>query len=156
MKPENLGNLTFFNGLGTADLQLLAPFFVPQSYDAGSTVFEQGDQADFLYLVVKGEVVIRYKPDDGPLMTVTRVLPGGVFGWSAAMQNPIYTSGACCVLDATTVRIRGADLRGLAEEHPTLGKVILDRLAAIIAERKKICQREVISMLENNLHQESG
>jgi CRP-like cAMP-binding protein len=153
MKPENLGNLAFFDGLGTADLQLLAPFFAPQSYAAGSTVFDQGDKADFLYLVVNGEVVIRYKPDDGPLMTVTRVLPGGVFGWSAAMNNPVYTSGASCTHETTTVRIRGADLRGLAEKHPTVGRIILDRLAAVIAERKKTCQVDVTSMLENNLRQ---
>lgn len=153
MKFETLSHLAFFEGLDPADLQLLAPFFAPQRFEAGAVVFEQGERADFLYLVVEGEVVIRYKPDDGPLMTVTRVLPGGVFGWSAAMGNPAYTSAAVCERPTSTIRILGADLRMLCDKHPAVGKVILDRLATVIAERTRARKAEVISMLANNFRQ---
>jgi CRP-like cAMP-binding protein len=151
MKVENLSHLIFFEGLSTADLQLLAPFFAPQNFLAGTTIFEQGDRADFLYLVVTGEVTIRYKPDDGPEMLVTRVLPGGVFGWSAAMGNPVYTSGASCVRDVSTLRVRSSDLRMLIDKHPAVGKIILDRLAAVIAERKKRVHANVSAILANGV-----
>jgi len=153
MKFEELERLAFFNGLGTADLKLLAPYFAPQAYPEGTTVFKQGDYAEYLYLVLLGEVVIHYKPDDGPLMTVTHVLPGGIFGWSAAMGNPAYTSGAVCLLDSHVIRIKGTDLRTLCNEHPKVGKIILDRLAAVIAERKQNQQGQVSSMLENGIRQ---
>ncbi len=151
MKLDDLACLEFFNGLSTADMQLLAPYFAPQSFPGNINIFEQGDQAFYLYLVIKGEVVIRYKPEDGPLMTVTRVQPGGIFGWSAAMGNPAYTSGAICAVDSDVIRIRGSDLRRLCDEHPKLGKVILDRLAAVIAERKASRQRSVTEMLANGI-----
>lgn len=155
MKSENLGDLAFFEGLGAADLRLLAPFFAPQAYESEMSVFDQGDRADFLYLVVKGEVVIHYKPDDGPMMIVTRVPPGGVFGWSAAMGNPVYTSGADCAHGTATVRIRGSDLRMLCKKHPAVGKIILDRLAAVIAERTKTRKMDVIGMLEKSISQQN-
>jgi Fe-S cluster biogenesis protein NfuA len=155
MKSENLGDLAFFEGLSDADLRLLAPFFAPQAYESGMTVFDQGDRADFLYLVVKGEVVIHYKPDDGPMMIVTRVPPGGVFGWSAAMGNPVYTSGADCTHETGTVRIRGLDLRMLCKKHQAVGKIILDRLAAVIAERTKTRKMDVIEMLEKSIRQQN-
>ena len=151
MKPETLGTLAFFNGISTNDLALLAPFFTPRSFPTASTVFEQGDRSSYLYLVVKGSVVIRYKPEDGPVMTVAHVLPGDVFGWSAAMSNPFYTSGAVCEEDTSTVRILGKDLQRLCEKHPALGKIILERLTAVIAERKRTCKFDVTLMLENNL-----
>jgi len=134
-------------------MKLLAPYFTPQTFAGGTTVFDQGDRAYFLYLVVKGEVVIRYKPEDGPLMVVTHVQPGGIFGWSAAMGNPVYTSAAVCANDSEVVYIRGTDLRRLCDEYPRVGEVILDRLAAVIAERKKSQQGQVTSFLANGIHQ---
>lgn len=153
MNLDKYGHLAFFSGLGAADLRLLEPFFAPQTWVAGTVVFEQGGCAEYLYLVVSGEVSIRYKPDDGPVMTMTRIQPGGIFGWSAAMGNPAYTSGALCSLDSEVLRIRSADLRMLCEKHPPLGRIVLERLAAIVAERKQDQQGQVSSILADGMRQ---
>ncbi len=154
MNLEKYTRLAFFYGLSAAEIQLLAPFFVSQTWVAGTVIFEQGDRAEYFYLMVSGELTIRYKPDDGPIMNVTRIQPGGIFGWSAAIGNPTYTSGAVCTLDSEVLCIRGADLRMLSGKHPDLGKVILDRLSAIIAERQRSQQSRVNSMLANGMRQQ--
>ena len=154
MNLEKYAHLAFFTGLDTADVRLLEPFFAPQSWVAGTLIFEQGDYADYLYLVAKGEVTIRYRPDDGPAITVTRVQPGGIFGWSAAMGHPSYTCQAICALDSEVLRIRGTDLRMLCDKHTELGKVILARLTAVIAERKQSQQMQVSAMLANGIRQQ--
>jgi CRP/FNR family transcriptional regulator, cyclic AMP receptor protein len=153
MNLEKYCHLAFFNGLNTADVSLLAPYFAPQTWVAGTVIFEQGDYAEYLYLTVSGEVTIRFKPHDGPVMTVTRVQPGGIFGWSAAMNNPVYTSGAVCSLDSEVLRIRGKDLRAICDKHPELGRIILDRLAGVIAERKLNSQGQVTTILTNWMRQ---
>jgi CRP-like cAMP-binding protein len=155
MELEKYTHLAFFSGFSTAEIQLLVPLFAPQTWVAGTVVFEQGDCADYLYLLVSGELTIRYKPDDGPIMNLTRIQPGGIFGWSAAMGNPTYTSGAVCTLDSEVLRIRGSDLRMLCGKHPELGKVILDRLSAIIAERQRGQQSRVNTMLTNGMRHQS-
>jgi CRP/FNR family transcriptional regulator, cyclic AMP receptor protein len=151
MNLEKYSQLAFFTGLQAADIQLLAPYFAPQMWVAGTVIFEQDDYAEYLYLVVSGEVTIHFKPHDGPIMTVTRVQPGGIFGWSAAMNNPAYTSSAVCSLDSEVLRIRGIDLRLLCEKHPELGRIILDRLAGVIAERKQSRQESVSSILASGM-----
>jgi CRP-like cAMP-binding protein len=156
MNLEKYKHLAFFSGLSAAEIQLLAPFFSPQTWVAGTVVFEQGDYAEYFYLVVSGEITIRFKPHDGPRMNVTRIQPGGIFGWSAAMGNPAYTSGAVCVLDSEVLRIRGGNLRMLFDKHPELGKVILNRLSAIIAERQQAQRDRVNSMLTNGMRQQSN
>jgi CRP-like cAMP-binding protein len=153
MNLEKYSHLAFFNGLQTADIQLLAPYFAPQTWVAGTVIFEQDDYAEYLYLVVSGEVTIRFKPHDGPVMTVTRVQPGGIFGWSAAMNNPAYTSGAVCSLDSEVLRMRGIDLRAICEKHSELGRIILERLAGVIAERKRSQQAQVSSILASGMRQ---
>jgi CRP/FNR family transcriptional regulator, cyclic AMP receptor protein len=156
MNLEKYTHLAFFTGLSAVEIQLLAPFFAPQTWVAGTVVFEQGDYAEHLYLLVSGELTIRYKPEDGPSMNLTHIQPGGIFGWSAAMGNPTYTSGAVCTLDSEVLRIRGADLRMLCDKHPELGKVILNRLSAIIAERQHGQLGRVNTMLANGMHQQTN
>jgi CRP/FNR family transcriptional regulator, cyclic AMP receptor protein len=154
MNLERYTHLAFFTGFSPAEIMLLAPLFAPQTWVAGTIVFEQGDYAEYLYLLVSGELTIRYKPEDGPVMNLTHIQPGGIFGWSAAMGNPTYTSGAVCTLDSEVLRIRGMDLRMLCEKHPELGKVILNRLSSIIAERQHGQQGRVNSMLANGMRQQ--
>lgn len=155
MNLEKYSHLAFFSGMKTADIQLLEPYFAPQTWVAGTVIFQQDDYAEYLYLVVSGEVTIHFKPHDGPIMTVTRVQPGGIFGWSAAMNNPAYTSGAVCSLDSEILRIRGIDLRAICEKHPDLGGIILNRLAAVIAERKQSRQGQVTTILASGMRQPS-
>ncbi len=50
MDLEKYSHLAFFSGLGTAEIQLLVPLFAPQTWVAGTVVFEQGDYAEYLYL----------------------------------------------------------------------------------------------------------
>jgi len=92
MNLEKYIQLAFFSGLCTAEIQLLSPFFAPQTWVAGTVVFEQGDYADYLYLVVTGEMTIRYKPDDGPMMNITHVVPGAFLGgrqrWATRLIPP--------------------------------------------------------------------
>jgi CRP/FNR family cyclic AMP-dependent transcriptional regulator len=154
LKPYS--HLAFFSGLSPSDLRLLAALFAHQTWVAGTVVFEQGDSADFLYLVVMGDIALRYKPDDGPVMTLTHVQPGGIFGWSAAMGNPAYTSGAVCTRDSQILRISGADLRTLCDKNPEFGRVILERLSAIIATRQQNHQGRVNSMLTDGMRQQTS
>ncbi len=156
MIVDNLKEFAFFEGLSSADIRLLMPYFSSQFYPASTIVFEQGDIAEFLYLLVKGEVLIRYKPDDGPMMTVTRVQPGGVFGWSAALGNVDYTSGALCTADCEVLQVRGKDLRAICDKYPAVGKVILDRLANVISERWQSRRAQVTSLLARGIRQPVG
>ena len=156
MNLEKYSQLAFFVGLQPKEIQLLAPYFAPQTWVAGTVIFEQDDYAEYLYLVISGEVTIRFKPHDGPPMTVTRVQPGGIFGWSAAMNNPVYTSGGICSLDSEVLRIRGTDLRALCDKNPEVGRKILDRLAGVIAERQRSRQGQVSSILASGMHQQQS
>jgi len=96
-------------------------------------------------------VLISYKPDDGLPITVARVGPGGVVGWSAALGNRLYTSSAACTIYSQMLRVCGDDLRSLCRQDPDTGVIVLDRLATIIAERLRHTHDQVISLLKQGL-----
>jgi len=151
LPKDMLEKLTLFKDLSPAQKQLLEPLFVPCACYGDFVLFDQGEPAEYLYLVVTGEVVISHKPDDGPPLTVARVKAGGVVGWSAALGNRSYTSAAICARYTQMLRVRGADLRELCQQHPETGILILERLAEIIAKRLHNTHKQVVELLKEGL-----
>lgn len=151
MNDDIFARSPFFANLSTRQLALLKPLFMPCRCKEGDLLFEQGDLADVLYLVVRGEVVVRYKPEDGPEIIVARVKPGGIVGWSAALGSRHYTSGAICSADSELLCVRGSDLRRLCSQYPDTGIVVLERLADVIAERLHSTRNEVVTLLRQGL-----
>jgi CRP-like cAMP-binding protein len=151
MEEDIFSNLSIFQSLTGSQLSLLRVLFLPCDFYADSKLFAQGDPAEYLYVVVNGEVVVNFKPDDGPSIIVSRVHSGGIVGWSAALGSRHYTSEAVCVTYTQLLRVRGVDLRELCQRHPETGIVILDRLATVIAERLHSSHALVVSLLEMGL-----
>lgn len=160
MSSDFFDDLPLFEDLSQAQCSLLQAIFIPCDYYADSMLFAQGDPAEFLYIVAKGEVIVNYKPDDGPPLTVAHVHRNGVVGWSAALGSRTYTSGAQCAEYTQLLRVRGYDLRKLCEQYPETGVLLLDRLATVIAERLRNTHEQVVALLElglrNNVHSTGG
>lgn len=151
MSIEDLEQIALFEGMTLPQLELLRPLFIDFECYEGTVLFEQGELAEFIYLVVSGEAVIQYKPDDGPAITVARVRPGGLVGWSALIGRRVYTSAVACAADSRFLRVRGADLQKLCEEHPETGGLLLERLANAVAERLRNTHPQVLTLLESGL-----
>jgi CRP/FNR family transcriptional regulator, cyclic AMP receptor protein len=151
MDTDVFTNLFLFRDLSSEHLKLLQPLFISCEFPAESVLFEQGDPAENLFTVVSGEVVVNFKPDDGPPIVVARVQPGSIVGWSAALGSRRYTSSGVCTTYTQLMRVRGDDLRRLCLQHPTTGTVFLDRLATVIAERLHSTHDLVLSLLQLGL-----
>jgi CRP-like cAMP-binding protein len=153
MFDEIFDQLAIFEGMDTSQRTLLKKYFVGCKCNDEEVIFVQGGRAKFLYIVIEGEVAIRFKPDDGPESVVSRIKEGGVFGWSAAFGHGSYTSGAVCTQAAKLLRVRGTDLKMLREKHPETGILILKRLATVVARRmeKSGFHSEVMAFLEHGL-----
>ena len=145
-----------FQGLSPEQITQLAPLFEPLDYLADTMLFEQGDPAEYLYAIVSGEVVVHFKPDDGTAITVARVQPGSIVGWSAALGSRRYTSGATCTTPTHLLRVRGDDLRGLCLQYPETGVLVLDRLATVIAERLHSTYDLVRNLLQMGLNNQES
>jgi CRP-like cAMP-binding protein len=151
---HELDRIPPFEDLNEETLRLVEPLFERYACAAGAVIFEQGDPALYLYLLLRGSILIRYKPYDGPPINLTQVQPGGAFGWSAVVGNPAYTSATIAKDDIEAIRIRGAALRGLALCHPEAGRVILDKLAGMVSNRWKNANHQVREILEEAVQTE--
>lgn len=89
---ETIVNIPFLKDLPQEQFDLLAPLFMPFTASPKTVIFEQGDQAEYLYLIVSGTVSIQYKPYDGPKIIITHLHIGDVFGWSSVVDGETYTT----------------------------------------------------------------
>ena len=146
-----LASVPLFKDVDEYTLQLLEPLFEPYSCTAGTIIFEQGQMAHFLYLLLEGAVEIHYKPYDGPPLTVTNLEQGTIFGWSAAIGNAAYTSGATCREDCQAIRISSRDLHKLCAKEPETGRIILDLLADSVSSRWEDAQSQIQVLLNTTV-----
>jgi CRP/FNR family cyclic AMP-dependent transcriptional regulator len=150
MPGDIFKKLNFFEGLSDVQLELLRPIFELCDCPPGMKIFVQGAPATYLYIVVAGEVLVEFKPYDSPPIVIARVKPGGMFGWSAALGNRDYTSGAVSTTYTQVLRVQGDDLRNACEKRQDLSDIILRRLADVIAQRHNV-HPQVMAILETGL-----
>ena len=86
------------------------------------------------------------------MLTVSNLEKGGVFGWSSAMGSAQYTSSALCTESGRFIRMEGAELKTLCQEHPETGILILNRLASVIAQRLRGTHEQVVQLLHQGLN----
>jgi CRP-like cAMP-binding protein len=126
---------------------LFQRLFERYSFRSGTIVVQQGAPADYFYLVISGKAQVSFKPYDGTSITVSHVGKDGLFGWSAVVGSPTYTSSVTAIEDIETYRIHGSRLRNLCVNYPEAGKDILERLANIVSSRWKNAHEQVKSIL---------
>ena len=153
MLRQDYARFSIFAGLDDTQIRQLSPFLVECQFPKDFVIFEQGQPAKNLYILLSGEVLVRYKPYDGPPLTVAHIEPGGVFGWSAALRHDVYTSGAVTVQDICAMCMRGASLSVIRAKYPETGQIWLERLASVIAQRIQSTHVQVLGLLTQGMEQ---
>ena len=148
---EILTDITLFKDLLPGQIALLDPLFETFCCPSGTVIFEQGVYPRYLYVLTNGKVIIRYKPYDGPPITIRTLKRGDVFGWSAVVGSKFYTSSSVSASRVEALRILDKDLSNLVHEHPDTGKVFLDRLASVVAYRRENAYTEVQTLFDKGL-----
>lgn len=152
MDPETFARFALIEDFSKEHVEVLRPLVEEVTFQAGQVIFNQGDKADYLYFVLEGKVSIRFNPEDGPVLTVSDLESGDVFGWSSALGSKSYTSSAVCTEEGLFIRLEGEELKNLCKEHPETGILILNRLAGVIAERLRGTHEQVVALLHRGLN----
>lgn len=141
----------FIKDLTEEEYSLLARLFQPVEAPARTVIVGQGEQAAYLYVIMAGRAYLRYKPYDGPRITLTHLHAGDIFGWSAVIGHDTYTSDAISLTDIKMVRLKGSDLRQLCVDHRLTGGRILEKLAKSVSPRWVHARRQIQVLLQQSM-----
>lgn len=149
-KVENISQ-SFFATLTVNQLQTLLPLLEKRSFGKNVVLFKQGQAADMIYILLKGKVVIDYKPYDGPEITVSHIEPGGVFGWSAALGRRSYSSAAVTTTEVEAFCLSRDRLVEIYQQDPETGIILLETLAGGIAKRLNSTHEQILAILTQGM-----
>jgi CRP-like cAMP-binding protein len=152
MNTEIIEQLPGLMDFTQEQVEILRPHMEEVHFRTGEVIFNQGDLASHLYFVADGEVSILFDPEDGPVITVATISTGDIFGWSSTLGSQLYTSGAVCTEAGSFLRLEGKCLRGICQKNPETGILILNKLAAVIAQRLRGTHEQVVKLLHQGIN----
>ena len=132
---EILAGVPCFEGMGEDELALIADCGRNVHFDAGETIFRQGDAADTFFVVRHGTVAVgNFVPPRGELVIET-LEAGDLLGWSWLF--PPYRShfDARALTGVRATQFDGACLRDKCAADPAFGYELMSRFAQILIER---------------------
>lgn len=135
ISPEVLRRYPYFAGISDESLKQLAMIAEEKSVSANVEMFREGDPANRLYIIVKGEVNIQYLLGSGELRTVDTLVGGDLLMWSALVEPYKATAIGTTTKPTELVCLGAAKLRDLCQSDPMLGYRLMTQVARLLAHR---------------------
>ena len=147
---RNLRGYELFSALSDSELEKVAASVLEKEYEAGATIFHEGNNADELLVLQEGKVAVqmtlsRAQPGMSRRITVDLVTRNEVIGWSAIVEPCVYTLTAVCLQKVKAISVSGNKLRWLLRDDHEIGYEVLNELVKVIASRLQDTRQVLIS-----------
>jgi CRP/FNR family transcriptional regulator, cyclic AMP receptor protein len=126
---ELLQSVTYLNGLASPTIEALARVAKVQTFATGEAIFWEGEPVAGLFVVGDGCVKICRHSTEGREHILHLLYRGDTFNDVAALDGGPNPATALAHSDAQVLFIARSDLMRIAEQHPQLSWVLLERLA---------------------------
>ena len=139
-----------FSTLSDAELEKVSGSILEKEYEAGTTIFQEGDNAEELLILQEGKVAVQMTLPKAQLemsrrITVDVVTRNEVVGWSAIVEPYMYTFTAVCLQKVRALSISGTKLRWLLRDNPEIGYEVLKGLIKVVASRLDDTRQVLVS-----------
>lgn len=150
-----LENVQIFNGLDREQLAEILQHCEKVYFEPGTRIFEQGEDARYLWIVEKGRVDLRFEVAAGASAaeaTISSISERGAFGWSSFTAPHQYRlSGYCTSQRCKLIKVSRDGLRRLFEKDPDIGYVVMSNVAAVVGTRFHEFQEEAARLKGEDL-----
>lgn len=148
ISTETLRKYPFFAGISLDCLKSLSSLSEERAFHAGDRLFEEsggfigqsrlyekGEEATHLMLLISGEVDIAYTLGLGEPIVIGTVVPGELLSLSALIPPYQLTASGIARTDGKAIYIEAKGLRDLIEDNPELGFNLYRSVAKAVMRR---------------------
>lgn len=140
---EILSQVPVFSTLSKRELRSVSFIVHRREYRPGEYVFYQNDPGLGMYVIEKGEIVIKIVDKDGNEKELATLQAGEFFGELALLDESPRSAFAIAKAECSLIGFFRPDLFELIKKNTDAGIKILLKLAEIIGERLRATNREV-------------
>lgn len=123
-----LRNCFLFADLDDEILRKISSRCMPQAFGADERLFDQGDEANGLYIVVSGLIRIWLSSEDGRELTLNLMEAGDVLGEIALLDGLPRTANATSIEASRTLFLPRSQFNALLDSEPILSRHIIELL----------------------------
>ena len=146
ISPEMLRRYPYFAQISEESLKLIAMMADEMTIPAGTQIFSEGDPANTLYVIVRGEVNIQYVLGSGERRTVDTLVGGDLLVWSALVEPYKTTAVGTAVKETQLVKVAAPQLRALCDCDPQVGYRLMLEVAKLLAHRLEGARLQLASV----------
>jgi CRP/FNR family cyclic AMP-dependent transcriptional regulator len=146
-----LRRVPVFAALSEDDLARVAVVAVPRHFDAGETVFREGDESNTCYIVRAGLARAIREHSDGRSITLANFGPGDIFGELAMFDNERRSATVETVASSEVIAVLGGDMRRLLREHPDIAVKLLAALGRRLRETNERLARQSFQTVQSRV-----
>ena len=142
---NDLGTVALFEGLPEDELATLAAGSTHRALSDGEVLFERGQSARTLYVVVRGGLVLRAE-DRGRSVIVETLRPGDLVGWAAMREGAVTLSTARAVGSTDVIGIPIDDIVALAAGGSRRSELLVRRIVGLAAQHLEASWRQLLQV----------
>ena len=149
VSAEWLKRTELFEALEESQLNVLLLHASVESLPEGKTIFNQGDKAVHLYVLVEGAVVLTIKTEEKiDLMTSKVEKEGAAFGMPSLIEPFRYNVTAICSKPSKILVLDADYIKKTMEDDPKMGMKIMKKLASVYFNRLNDLRSGVSNLLK--------
>lgn len=141
---QRLAAHPFLKGMSPHHLELLALCATPTEFEAGQTIFVEGDPANGFYLIETGKVVLEGKTRDGDPVVIDTVSAGEPLGWSWLFAPYLWHFDARATEACSAICLSGILLRQHRDDDIALSNELLKRISEVVVRRLQATRGKLI------------
>ncbi len=132
---EDLKQIVMLTYLTDPMLNNLTQIVDVLKFDKDEIIFKEGDPSTRYYMLRVGKVLLEQRISDKVTAIVGSIKPGYSFGWSALIENEVYTTDAVCDEPSEVFSFKREKIFKLFDQDPEMGFIMHQRLLVIIKKR---------------------
>ena len=148
-KSNKLGQFSIFSDLSGDELDKVSGLCEEKSYRRAEYIYQGGEKAGHLYVVMQGLVSLReFGPDDQVGVGFEIREKGDVFGCGSLTPACKYALTAVCMEDTQVLTVDADRLYKLCDIDAGLGYKLMKKIARIYFERFESAKKQIHEMVK--------
>ncbi len=134
----------FWDGLNPQYISLLKESAELARYGVGQQIFQEGQDAEHLYLIQHGQVALEtFVPGRG-MVTTEAIITGDALGWSWLFPPYRWHFSAHSIEPTELIVFDAARLRAHAQENHDFGYELVTRMAQVMLNRLQATRMKLL------------
>lgn len=146
MLIENLREVRFLHDVEREHLERIAEVAKLVRFDNNEVIFRDGDQAESVYFIVRGGVLLEMCAPGIGCKRILTLGPGDLLGWSALLERTRVTATARTIDDTRLIKVHAGLLLTLCDHNPRFGYEIMHRTSLSLAKRLHITRMQLLDL----------